>query len=72
MRQFGTRSGAEGAVTNRENGKSGGRSALWSVAETSLRKKLVPALERLHGYTADANRKKAKHYEVDKHTKTNV
>jgi len=38
----------------------------------SPRKKLVAALERFHGYKSDANRKKTKRYEVNKHKRADV
>jgi hypothetical protein len=38
----------------------------------SPRKKLVAALERFDGYKSDANRKKTKRYEVNKHKRADV
>jgi hypothetical protein len=44
------------------------RPALFCLRE----KKLVAALERFHGYKSDANRKKTKRYEVNKHKRADV
>jgi hypothetical protein len=44
------------------------RPALFCLRE----KKLVAALERFHGYKSDANRKKTKRYEVNKHKRAEV
>ena len=47
-----------------------GSAPLCSVAETPPQEVVVPSLEDLYGYNAEADRKNAKRDEINKHSRT--